>query len=259
MKPVRYALLQLSLEPPGIDQLKRAFTSVRCLVDSDAHGLANDAFGILVRDLAAEDAHRLQSALKTEGVDTELVPMTLLPKNPPTKFVRRIELGQDSLLIFDPIGRPVPVEWRHLMLIATGTVPSDRSRGGLDATGRSGTRAWNLEPFQTGAGRSAGRDSRRETELEPLLELVLANGVARFSMALDAPALFRCLGTRQTEDLTENLRMLTGEFISRAPQAMPNRGAWFLQQSPPVLFAYPSRNAFFEEITWMLHRAGKSK
>jgi hypothetical protein len=291
MNPVRYALLQQSLEPPGIDQLRRAFSSVRCLVDSDAHGLANDAYGILVRDLAAEDAHRLQGALRTEGVETELLPVASLPQIPPTKFVRRIELGQDALLIFDPIGRPVPIEWRHLMLIAAGIVPPDRSSRWPDAGGRStasGPRVWNLgsrdegpsfheadvagvvlewrtrsrsSPHQTGAGWSGGRDFRRETETEALLELVLTNGAARISLAMDGPrpVLFRCLGTRQTDAMPENLRLLVAELARLAPKAMLNRGAWFLQQSPPTLFGYPSRNAFFEEIIWMLHRAGKSR
>ncbi len=229
MKPVRYALLQESLEPPGIEQLKRAFTAVRCLVDADAQGLANDAYGILVRDLTAEDAGRLQGALRVEGVETELLPMPALPQIPPTKFVRRIGFGPDALLIYDPIGRPVPIEWRHLRLIAAGRIPATRSAG------------------------------RLESESELKLDLVLANGVARFSLALDgvAPVLFRCLGARQSAELIANYRLLIDELAAAAPKAMLNRGAWFMRQSPPTLFDYPSNNAFFEEIIWMLHRARK--
>lgn len=219
-KPVRYALLQQTLEPPQPEQLRRAFMVVRCLVDGDAHGIANDAFGILVRDLEESDAGRLQGALRVEGVETELVPMECLPKVPSTRYVQRIGLGADTLLIYDPIGRPVPVEWRHLMLIAAGTV----------------------------------RD-------ELTLELILANGVARFSLVVAgaAPNIFRCLEAGQERDPVMNLGMLVAELAKAAPGAMLNRGAWALRQETPSLFSYPSRNAFFEEITWMLHRALKAK
>jgi hypothetical protein len=70
-----------------------------------------------------------------------------------------------------------------------------------------------------------------------------------------APVLFKCLGERQTRDSGENFRLLVGELAQAAPKAMLNRGAWFLQQSPPRFFEYPSKNAFFEEILWMMHRA----
>jgi hypothetical protein len=233
VKPVRYALLQETLEPPGIEPLKRAFTAVRCLVDSDAHGLANDAYGILVRDLTAEDAHRLQGALRVEGIGTELIPVPSLPQIPPTKFVRRIEFGPDMLLLYDPIGRPVPIEWRHLLLIAAGRIP---------------------------AGRIPAFGSTRGTEPELMLEVVLTHGVARFSLAVDgvSPVLFRCLGERQGAGLNENFHRLIAALAQASPKAMLNRGAWFLRQSPPTWFDYPSKNAFFEEVIWMLHRARKA-
>ena len=48
----RFAILQRSLEIPDVERLKRAFRSVKCLTDSDAHTLARDAFGILVKNLS---------------------------------------------------------------------------------------------------------------------------------------------------------------------------------------------------------------
>jgi hypothetical protein len=220
MKPVRYALLQQTLELPALESLRRAFESVRCLVAADAPGVANDAFGILVRDLELADAQRLQSALQTEGIQTELVPMPALPAMPPTRFVRRIEFGAQALLIYDPIGRPVPIEWRHLILLAAGRV-----RGELT------------------------------------LDLMLTEGVTRFSLLADGanPVLFRSLGADQDPEVTTNFTRLVGRLADRAPQAMLNRGAWSLRQSPPVWFDYPSKNAFFEEILWMLHRLRQAR
>ena len=55
----RFAILQRSLEIPDVDRLKHAFRSVKCLTDSDAHTLARDAFGILVKNLSPNDAMTL--------------------------------------------------------------------------------------------------------------------------------------------------------------------------------------------------------
>jgi hypothetical protein len=267
MRPVRYALLQQTLDPPGIGQLKRAFTAVRCLVDSDAHGVANDAFGILVRDLELGDAQQLQGALRTEGVDTEMLPVSSLPAIPPTKYVRRVEFGPDVLLIYDPIGRPVPVEWRHLMLIAAGSVVMSRmSRrtvgGAAVADLLMGSGEWGLGGIGGRARQPTERSEMREERTQELtLELVLTNGVARFSLMADgsAPVLFRCLGGRQSGDSAADFQLLVSELARLAPQAMLNRGAWSLRQTPPLRFGYPSKNAFFEEIIWMLHRAKRAQ
>ncbi len=261
MNPVRYALLQRSLEIPGIEQLKKAFTAVRCLVDADAAGLANDAYGILVRDLNAEDAYRLQGALQTVGIETELLPVNLLPVVPPTKYVRQVGFGPDALLIFDPIGRPFPVEWRHLMLIAAGNLLTTQFNRRA-ASNSVGIRRWN-----PGMNRPHGMeeperiDVREERAWTMTLELVLTRGVARFSLMVagSAGALYRCLEERQTGDPRENLRLLVERLAQASPQAMLNRGAWSLRQSPPTLFEYPSKNAFFEEMIWMMHRASQAR
>jgi hypothetical protein len=259
MKPVRYALLQQTLEPPAIDALKRAFAAVRCLVASDAYGVANDAYGILVRDLEAEDAYKLQGALRTEGVETEILPMALLPAIPATKYVRRIEFGPDVLLLYDPIGRPVPVEWRHLMLIAAGNVLVNRTIRRPPAPSSMmgpGLGPWDVEG-DDGPAWSRRTELREERAQELTLELVLTNGVARFSLMADgaSPLLFRCLGDRQSAGPFQNFQLVVDELAKASPRALLNRGAWSLRQTPPTLFAYPSKNAFFEEIIWMLHRA----
>jgi hypothetical protein len=223
--------------------------------------VANDAFGILVRDLEAGDASKLQGVLQTEGVETEILAMALLPALPATKYARRIEFGADALLIYDPVGRPVPVEWRHLMLIAAGNVLVNRTVRRTPAASSitgvvPGLGSWDLEGDDGPAW--AGRtELREERGHELMLELVLTNGVARFSLMTDgaSPLLFRCLGDRQSRDQFQNFQLVVDELAKAAPRALLNRGAWSLRQTPPTLFAYPSKNAFFEEIIWMLHRA----
>ena len=70
MSDARFAIVQRSLDVPEVGKLKRAFRAVKCLTPSDAHTLANDAFGILVKNLDITDAMALKGALQSEGIDT---------------------------------------------------------------------------------------------------------------------------------------------------------------------------------------------
>jgi hypothetical protein len=260
MKPVRYAIIQKTLDIPNVEALRRAFTAVRCLVDSDAHALANDAYGILVKNLSLDDAMTLERALRAENIDTEAVPQAALPQLPATKFVRRVEFGRGALLVFDPVGRSFPIEWPHLMLIAAGNVLGTRParRSALPRPTRSllGSSRWTRWT-RTDTFSSRTRTEPQEAPTGVLtLELLLTRGVARYTLIADdsAPLLFRCLGERQTDDRTRNFQLLVDEFGRAAPHAWCNRGAWLLRQTPPSLLEYPSPNAFSEEILWMLWR-----
>src|SRR5438128_10608826 len=84
-----FAVLQFSLEIPEVEKLKRAFRSVKSLTESDAHTLANDAFGILVNNLSPQDAMSLQGALLAEGIRTAVVLQAACRKLRPEKFVPR--------------------------------------------------------------------------------------------------------------------------------------------------------------------------
>jgi hypothetical protein len=258
VQPVRYAVLQKSLDVPPVDALRRAFKSVRCLVDSDADTLANDAFGILVKNLCLEDATTLQRALAAENVQTEAVPQPMLPPMPSTKFIRRIECGADALLVFDPIGRPFPVEWRHLMLIAAGNVLTTqftrRTMAPTAAADRYAYGTWGRRPTPGVAASLSRVASREERNGVLTIDLVLTRGLARFTITADAsaPLLFRVLGHRMTSEPATNFRLLLDDIGRAAPGAQCNRGAWLLRQDPPRLLEYPSSNAFLEEIVWML-------
>jgi len=262
---VRYAILQKSLEIPPVSALRKAFKTVRCLTDVDAHTLANDAYGILVKNLSAEDASTLHLALKSQGVETEILPDPLLPKVPSTKFVKRVECGDDALLIFDPLGRKFPVVWGHVMLIALGNVLV------METTRREKLREQSLSDHffssQTIYHRHQANPVTREVSYQEerrtrtQLEIVLTRGVARYSIQLDdcPDLLFRCLGERRKDDVVEDTRTLIRDIRRRAPHALSNRGAFLLDQGEGKIFDYPSKNAFFEEIRWMLWKSARAK
>ena len=140
-----YAVLQTDLNPPGIEQLQRAFRSVSGLTPGDAFILGKDAFGILVKNFAEKQAAAMQGALRAEGIGTEIVDQKFLPELPRTHFVSRFDCSPEHLLIYDPLGRPFALEWRHIVLIAAGAVRltdlcGSKRRGSFRAIMETGTR-----------------------------------------------------------------------------------------------------------------------
>jgi len=261
---IRYAVMQTTMEVPPVDALRRAFRSVRSLVDSDADTLAQDAYGILVKTLSLDDATTLQGALRREGIETALLPAQLLPQLPAAKYVRRIELGQDVLLIHDPLGKPFPVEWRHLMLIAAGQVMvTEFTRTTAPRVG--GSTRWSagaaMRPgFSVDEHFASQIRTREERKPKWFLELILQGAVARYSLEPDVsgPSLYACLGESASGDSDRDLACLVDRMVTANPRVLLNRGAYFLKQSPPSNHTYPTKNAFYEEITWMLWRAAQT-
>lgn len=249
-----YAILQTDLTPPALDQLKQAFRSVDFLTDVDAHTLGSDAFGILVKNLTADHAASLQGALRTEGVETEIVDQRALPEMPPTKFVGRLDCLPEGLMIYDPLGRGFQLEWGHLMMIASGDVRLTeftrvqrvRRRPRLDRYGHI-----QDEP-------EVEVSTREELKFHLLLELVLTRGVQRFSVTADRFN-FIYLGERRTQSIPDNFALLVQDLIHFAPHAAVNRGAFHIREDARDWFSYPSKNAFHEEIIWLLWRIRQAR
>ena len=248
-----YAVLQTELAIPPVEKLKRAFRSVKFLTELDAHTLANDAFGILVKRLSFEQASALKGALLTEGIETEVVEEPRLPTLAQTKFVHRLECSPDGLLVYDPLNRSFTLEWKHIILIAAGRVRLTEFKQVRK------TRYQTRYDFQGNPHQEeiVERSSKEERNFHLLLELILTRGVQRFSATADKFD-FRYLGDRLTRDATGNFTMLVQDLVKFAPHAAINQGAYYLRENAPDPFSYPSKNAFFEEITWLLWRVSQA-
>jgi hypothetical protein len=259
---LRYALMQHTLEIPPVEKLRRAFESVPSLTAADAPGVANDAYGILVKNMSLQDATRLQQALGEQGIATELAPENLLPGLPATRFVRQAEFSRDALLIHDPMGRRIAIEWAHVRIIAVGQFgitrferremrPSSVNPITL-AVRPFAPNLPNLEPIPEGRMASV-------RVMQTWVELILGQGAARCTFEIEGrrPLVFDTLGDRRTSDFNQDLALFVRELSGYAPQALMNRGAFFLREDPPVLFSYPTRNAFHEELIWMLWQSGR--
>lgn len=244
-----FALVQTSLEIPPTDALKRAFRSVQSLTDHDAHVLAADAFGILVKNLPGNEAATVQQALRAEGIETEIIPQAQLPQIPPGKFVRRIQCTAESLLVHDALGRPFPVEWRHLSMIAAGKVrvqEFNRVRNERKVT------RYTAEGYAY-TDTEVDYSSREQSNFQHLMEIFVGRNALRYSIQADKPFLFQHLGERFNPDLDQSVALVVRELAQFAPHAAINRGTHYLREGAGP-FSYPSKNAFTEELIWLLWR-----
>lgn len=247
-----YALMQKELSPPPVDALKRAFSISPALTDLDAQTAAHDAFGLLLRGLEIEQASALQDALLKEKVDTIVAEESELPAIPPAKCVRQVEFMPSHLTLYDPMARSFTLPWSDILLLAAGQVRVQEFKR---------PRSTHEEPQFHGVGISAdtgaaGR-AREESHLHFLLEIVLRGGVARYTVTADE-FVFNHLGGRLTPDLSANFKLLLQELAQSAPDAGLNRGAFLAcQTDTEPWFSYPSKAAFYQEITWMLWRIGQ--
>ena len=227
-----------------MEKIEQALLSVKGFTRIDAHTFANDAYGILVKNISAEQANGFSQALLGQGIETDVVAQTDLPALPQTKFVHRLDCTPDGLLIYYPIGRSFPLPWQNVMLMAAGCVR-------MTDFIRTEKVVW-VDDEHGGQVRTTVSRNAEEQNNHLLLEIVVSGAVLRYSMSADRFN-FMCLGERRTKSLPENFALLVQDLATHAPHAMLNRGAFFLKQNEH-LFPYPSKNAFFEEITWLLWR-----
>jgi hypothetical protein len=251
---MRYAVLQTDLNPPAIDQLQRAFRTVPGLAAADAFILGNDAFGILVKVLSEGQASALQGALRIEGVETEIVDQTLLPPLPQTHFVRQMECSPEKLLIFDPLGRPFPLEWQHVICIAAGAVQLTdfiQRRHEIPPVTRPGSS--RVTPYAP----EYETRTHEERRFHLLGEIIITGAALRYSFDADKFNFAR-LGERNMGNTAANFSLFVRDLMQFSHHAMLNRGAEALRANATEIFPYPSKNAFYEEIVWMLWQMKKT-
>lgn len=239
---MNFAVLQKTLDIPPVEKIEQALLTVKGFTRVDAHTFANDAYGILVKNISVEQANGFSQALFGQGIETDVVAQTDLPALPQTKFVQRLDCTPDALLIYDPLGRTFPLPWQHVMLIAAGCVR-------MTDFSRIGKQVW-VDDGDGGQAQVMDYRTVEEQNSHLLLEIVVSGAVLRYSVSAERFR-FDYLGERRTKSLPENFALLVQDLATFAPHAMLNRGAYFLKQNEN-LFPYPTKNAFFEEITWLL-------
>lgn len=246
-----YALLQKRLAANEVEKLKRAFRAVPTLSELDAQNAAHEAHGIFLRGLDVESASALQDALFQEGVGTWVVAESELPAIPPAKVIQQVELLPHHITMHDPMHRTCYVPWGEILLLAAGEVRLQelkrvRASHELPQSHTPGIAEETVDALKT----------RTELSYHLLLEIVLLNGEWRYSINADE-FVFDHLGSRFSDDQRLNFIHLVRDLVKHAPSAGLNRGAYRINQDKDEVVTYPSKTAFYSELTWMLWRIEK--
>ncbi len=217
-----YALLQTSIAPPPVEALQRAFRSSDSLASADAMFVVDDAFGILARDLPADDAQHLAASLASENVDVELVAERDLPRLPDATFFTGIQVADDCLRVYNAREDVTELPYRGLRLVAVGydgeQVHFELVFGDATVRFNSDLHSIHFRHSPEFNGRSPGENLlllvRRLREIAP--HIILNRGAETL-----------CIGTpvEHVED-----------FVT-----------------------YPRTSAFFEEMVWLLWRARRDQ
>lgn len=235
-------LVQTSIDPPALEPVQRALQASGVFPVFDAHGFVRDAFGVLVRGLEHEPALSLQAFLAAEGVPVEVVQDSDWPELPPAKRIHHASCRTDSFVPLDPLGRELVVPWNSIAAVACGlvqetdvgrritanvgfnwkkNVPPDR----LVLTGEERNWRWNAEVLLAGGLRFTWKSDR----FQPTPGSIPARQ--------EVPNFFTFL---------QNL-------LHHAPNVALNRGAFAIRTDQPDAGPrYPTRNAYEEEICWIL-------
>jgi hypothetical protein len=249
---MKHILVQTDPAAPTSDQLKEAFRGVKGLTAVDAAKISRQAYGVLVRGLAAEDAVALQQSLRGQGVGIQAVPETDIPQLPEPKHTRRLELTPEAMLVYDSIGRPVPVEWKHIALVAAGIVPrvnivsftTEEVEISLEIDG------WARRDVVTKL------NHKLETNAQLVLDVIVSGGKMRFQVE-SREFLYKYAVDRPDLDAHQRLGELVRMVMGRAPHALLNRGAAQLRDNAPLPLLYASKAAFADESAWILWRMQK--
>ena len=121
----------------------------------------------------------------------------------------------------------VQIETPYLLFLGDSTDP-------VDAKTARGIHAWRPE--------------------QCVAEIIISGAVLRYSINAERFN-FMSLGGRRTGDVTQDFALLIQDLARFATNAVLNRGAEAIRRNQP--FAYPTRNAFQEEIVWTLWQMKK--
>ena len=217
-----FALLQTSMTPPPVDALRRAFAHGEALSSADALFAADDAFGILARDLPAEEAQNIAANLAADGVVVELAAEADLPRLPDSTLFTAVQFHPEFLRLLNAREDATDIPYKGIRLLAVGhdhaAVRFEIVFG--DAMARYEAFMENMHFHQVPEcnGRSAGEN------LAILIRL-LRNAAPHALLNRGATHLCESTTPGHIEDLV----------------------------------AYPRTSAFFEEMIWLLWRARRSE
>ena len=212
-------LVQKTMTRPEVAALERAFACGRGLTPADARFVADDAFGVLARNLSLEDALFLQLSLGTEGIEVEVVPESALPRVPDAELFSYLECQEGRLVLYNALEQIFETECDAVSIICAGY----------------DQREVKIELF-------AGPEPRR---FSATLDRILWEHMPQFA------------DPSEPDNTGEQYRNLVRHLVRSCPKAQLNRAAAVLAQEELTgdvteQISYPRPTAYMEELTWLL-------
>lgn len=244
---VKFAIVQKERAIPAPDQWKRVFKSFSNLTDADAMRLAVGARGLLMRRLSSDAARALQAAFRDEGIDVAIVSENALPKLPEAQSLHRLELWPQALTVYDPVGHPASFPWNDISVVAAGATPHVQ----LNKTQTEFVRLLRDNGSRSRLKPTPDSDHSFASAPQFLVELIVGNGARRYE--IDATQFhFRRVIDRPGLALEEKFIWLVRQICREAAHADLNHGARGLVAGRETVPAYANRQAFTNEIIWLL-------
>jgi hypothetical protein len=247
-----HALLQTHPTPPSAEQLAEAFRGIPGLTAVDAAKSARQAYGVLARNLTAEDATNVAKSLRGQGFEAIALAESQVPRLPEPKYTRRLDITPDALHVYDAIGRPQPVPWPQISLLSAGIVP------------RMNLVSFTTDEIKVSVGLTGHRRQEVVTQLnhkldtsgQLVLDIILTGGSMRFQVESKE---FLYKYTVDVPELEPNQRFgeLVRRLLAHTPNVLLNRGAEQLRDNAPLPQVYISKAAFADESLWLLWRAAQ--
>lgn len=274
IRRVPYALMQRRLEIPDEEALRRAFRGIGGMAPSDASHVARDAFGVLLRQLDFDAAQALQHSLAQQGVATDVVDEAELGELPAAKRVRRMGIQESGLAVCDPYDRELVIPWESLRVVSGGLVRTTELRrpsGGGGLGGGGGAAGWEPDLADWGAmivgpgiipvsmrpgmmsGTGSVQGARERQVWAWTADVILAGGSMRFVFSPDRLLAWPGAAPAEGDPESRFLELLRA-VAERAGQAVMNRVAFALREGEIETISYPTRNAYQEELLWILWR-----
>jgi hypothetical protein len=252
----RYALMNHGSESPDRDAFAGAFRGVPGLTPMDASVVGRPDCGILVRNLTLEQGTVLQSNLKAAGIETEVVCQTALPALPNSKVIRSMEIASNTLTLRDCLQHAVKIGVHDLKLLAAGSVrlaAFARERKEVEETRVEWVHCYHAV-FPIVKRETRVRHVEREAEQWALRAEILCPIVTQCFIIEGEDFDYSCLGSAMTEDVATNFCILIRELAAKFSPPLLSRGVSSIIGDPPEFAYYPNKDAFRDELIWLLWR-----
>lgn len=239
-----FALLRLDRESNDPMVLARALSAVRGTPVQDQVLAAKRAWGIIAEGLSEREATTLGEALRSSGVECTVSSAAALVELPAVEAAPTLETL--------PAARPVLIAVAGITVTTQATVTEKKGSSGAQKAASTAIMMATGLPIKVGGRKRTVEKTREEQHLAFYADLHYEDPGRR--CRIDASHFdFSCLGDRMLYHAQGNLKLLTADIVSAAPEAGLNHGARVLLEGRPIrTMGYGSLEDLEREARWLL-------